>query len=57
MICKGVVMVLLDDLFSQLWIWQDVEECFPVDQIVFLVPGRIFEFQSFDNEFFGMELV
>ena len=50
-------MVLLDDLFSQLWIWQDVEECFPVDQIVFLVPGRIFEFQSFDNEFFGMELV
>ena len=57
MSCKRVVVVLLDNLFSQLWVGQNVEECFPVDQVIFLVLGRIFEFESFYDKLFSMELV
>ena len=55
--CKGMVVVLLDYLFSQLWVRQDVEKGFPVNQIVFLVPRRVLEFESLNDELFGTELV
>ena len=50
-------MVLLYDLFSQLWVRWNIEECFPVDQVVFLIPGRVLEFKSFDDKLFSVELV
>ena len=41
---EGMVMILLDDLFLQLRVGWNVKECFPVDQIVFFVPGRVLKF-------------
>ena len=55
--CEGMVVILLNNLFSQLWVRWNIEECFPVDQVVFLVPRGVLKFQSFDDEFFGVELV
>ena len=52
-----MVVVLLNDLFSQLWVRRNIKKCFPVDQIIFLIPRGVLKFKSFNNKLFGMELV
>ena len=44
MSCKRMVMVLLDDLFWQLWVGWNIEECFLVNQVVLCVPGEVLKF-------------
>ena len=42
--CEWVIVVLLNNLFLQLGIWWNVEESFPVNQIILFVPRGVLEF-------------